>query len=59
MKYIRQVRTFPNASYDEIHRDEVKYWFDVLVDNSIPNIVKETGLKKDFVSKTIDNYLKR
>ena len=30
MRYIRQCREFPNKNYEEVERDEVKYWFDVL-----------------------------
>ena len=59
MKYIRQVRTIPNLRYKEIHRDEVKYWFDVLSDNSISSIARETGYTLHFVSSTINNYLSK
>lgn len=57
MTYLRQCREFANKSYDEVERDEVKVLFDILTDNSIDNIAKETGFKRDFVSKTIDEYL--
>lgn len=57
MKYERQKRVIPNQIYDEIHRDEVKYLFDVLQDNSTTNIVKETGYNINFVSKTISDYI--
>lgn len=57
MGYVRQCREFANKSYDEVERDEVKVLFDVLTDNSIDNIAKETGFGRDFVSKTIDEYL--
>lgn len=59
MRYIRQCREFPNKNYEEVERDEVKYWFDVLIDNSITNIVKQTGFKVHFVSQTINHYINK
>lgn len=57
MAYERQCREFPNKSYEEVERDEVKYLFDVLADNSATNIAKETGFNINFVNRTIENYL--
>lgn len=43
--------------YTEIQRDEVKYLFDILADNSTVNIAKVTGFKRGFVDKTITDYI--
>lgn len=59
MSYIRQCREFANKSYDEIERDEVKYLFDVLENNSSANIAKETGFNIWFVNTTINDYLSK
>lgn len=58
MSYVRQCLEFPNKSYEEVERDEVKYWFDILTDNSITSIAKETGFNIYFISDTINDYLK-
>lgn len=57
MHYLRQCREFPNKSYEEVERDEVKYYFDILADNSITSIAKETGFNLNFISTTINNYI--
>jgi len=56
MSYIRQCREFPNKCYQEVERDEVKYLFDTLTDNSDANIIRITGFKKHFVQSTLSNY---
>ena len=56
MGYQRQVRHVPNKIYDEVDADAVKYWFDVLQVPSLKNIARETGFKKDFVRKTLNEY---
>lgn len=57
MNYQRQVRKEPNQVYNEMHKDEVKYLFDILIDNTISNIESITGFKKHFISTTINEYL--
>lgn len=57
MSYQRQVRESPNQVYEEINREEVKYLFDVLTDNSLDNLVRETGYDRNFISTTINSYL--
>lgn len=57
MRYERICSEFPNKSYEEVERDEVKYLFDVLADNSTTNIAKETGFNINFVNSTIENYI--
>lgn len=59
MAYIRQCREFPNKSYEEVERDEVKYLFDILADNSITSIAKETGFNLIFISTTINQYIEK
>lgn len=44
------------SKYSEINRDEVKYYFDILTNNSIDAIVKLTGYGRDFVYKTLETY---
>lgn len=51
--YIRQRREKPNMKYSDIHIEEIKYWFDVLQDNTIDNIAKVTGFGRDFIRKNI------
>jgi|GEM_PF-3919974 len=58
MSYKRQVRVKPNKVYSEVNKDEVKMLFDLLNNNSIESIRKETGFSKHFVSETINQYLK-
>ena len=43
-----------SKQYHPIATDEVNYWFDVLQDNSLGNITKITGIKKDKVSKILN-----
>lgn len=42
--------------YTEMQRDEVKYLFDILADNSTINIAKVTGYNLNFVNKTLSHY---
>lgn len=55
--YQRQRRSYPNKVYSETNKDEVKYLFDILQENGIDNIKEETGFSRDFVSKTINQYI--
>ena len=58
MSYVRFRRDNPNFRYDEIHRDEIKYLFDILNDNTVPYITKITGFDINFVQKTLDQYVR-
>lgn len=42
--------------YSDVQRDEVKYLFDVLLDNSTVNISKITGYNINFVNSTLSEY---
>jgi hypothetical protein len=41
--------------YNDISKDEIMYWFDVLQNNSLNNISEITGIHKDKVRKVLDN----
>lgn len=47
-----------NNKYLEIHKDEIKFFFDILTDNSIDNIANVTGSGRDFVRKVLCDYKK-
>lgn len=36
-----------------VQKDEIRFYYDVLADNSISNICKETGVNIHFISRVI------
>lgn len=42
--------------YNEIHKDEIKYYFDILQNNSIDMISEITGYGRNFIQITLNGY---
>lgn len=43
-------------SYEEVEKDEVKYYFDVLQDNTCVNISEITGFSINFIIPVLTEY---
>lgn len=43
------------VKYQDIHHDEVNYWYDILQNNTIDNISSITKIGRDKVRQILDN----